>query len=184
MLGDPGYRADKLRVAQAKLQSAFFDAGPRRTLRISPPDEAPLEGVVAAVVSNNPYEFARWDMLGHRRSLDSGTLQVSVLDASTLDELERLLAGTLIGALEFRPALRHWTAECLEAGSPGEVVRAGVDGEPVALEAPLRFSASPGALRMLLPEELPASRQVPPLEAGWHAARTLRRWLRPQAPIR
>jgi hypothetical protein len=26
---------------------------------------------------------------------------------------------------------------------------------------------------------------VPPLEAGWHAARTLRRWLRPpQAPGR
>jgi len=37
----------------------------------------------------------------------------------------------------------------------------------------------PGALRVLVPEGLPASRQAPPLEAGWHAARTLRRWLRP-----
>jgi len=33
--------------------------------------------------------------------------QTSVLDASTLDELKRLLAGTLLGAIELRPALRH-----------------------------------------------------------------------------
>ena len=61
----------------------------------------------------------------------------------------------------------------------GEVVRAGVDGEPIILEAPLRFSVDPGALRVLVPEGSPASRQVPPLEAGWHAAQTLLRWLRP-----
>ena len=179
MLGDPGYRRDKLRVAQAKLQAAFFDPGLRRTLRITPPDDAPLESVVAVVVSNNPYEFARWDKFGQRHSLDTGTLQVSVLDAGTLEELERLLAGTLLGAVEFRPALRHWTAACLETGRVGELVRAGVDGEPVALEAPLRFSTDPGALRVLLPDELPTNRQVPPLEAGWHAARVLRRWLSP-----
>jgi hypothetical protein len=43
----------------------------------------------------------------------------------------------------------------------------------------LRLSVDSGALRVLVPEGLPVSRQVPPLEAGWHAARTLRRWLRP-----
>src|ERR671917_2803125 len=61
MLGDPGYRNDKLRVAQAKLQAAFSDPKLRRALRITPPGEAPLESIVAAVVSNNPYEFSRWD---------------------------------------------------------------------------------------------------------------------------
>jgi diacylglycerol kinase family enzyme len=179
MLGDPEYRGDKLGVAQAKLQAIFSDPELRRALRITPPDEAPLESVVAVVVSNNPYEFARWDRLGQRHRLDTGTLQVSVLDASTLDELERLLAGTLLGAVEFRPALRHWTSERLEMGVLGERVRAGVDGEPITFDAPLRFSVDPGALRVLVPEDLPAERQVPPLEAGWHAARTLRRWLRP-----
>jgi diacylglycerol kinase family enzyme len=179
MLGDPEYRDDKLGVAQAKLQAIFSDPELRRALRITPPDEAPLESVVAVVVSNNPYEFARWDRLGQRHRLDTGTLQVSVLDASTLDELERLLAGTLLGAVEFRPALRHWTSERLEMGVLGERVRAGVDGEPITFDAPLRFSVDPGALRVLVPEDLPAERQVPPLEAGWRAARTLRRWLRP-----
>jgi diacylglycerol kinase family enzyme len=179
MLGDPGYRQDKLRVAQAKLQAAFSDPELRRALRITPPDEAPLENVVAVVVSNNPYEFARWGKFGQRHRLDTGTLQISVLDARTLDELQRLIAGTLVGAIEFRPALRHWTSERLETGVLGEVVRAGVDGEPITLEAPLRFSVDPGALRVLVPEGSPASRQMPPLEAGWHAARTLRRWLGP-----
>jgi diacylglycerol kinase family enzyme len=179
MLGDPAYRQDKLGVAQAKLQAVFSDPELRRVLRITPPDEAPLESVVAVVVSNNPYEFAQWDRLGQRHRLDTGTLQVSVLDASTLDELERLIAGTLLGAIEFRPALRHWTSERLETGVLGEVVRAGVDGEPITLEAPLRFSVDPGALRVRVPEGAPSSRQVPPLEAGWHAARALRRWLRP-----
>ena len=124
MFGDPGYRQDKLSVAQAKLQAAFSDPELRRALRITPPDEAPLESLVAVVISNNPYEFARWDRLGQRHRLDTGTLQVSVLDASALNELERLLAGTLLGALEFRPALRHWTSERLETGVVGEVVRA------------------------------------------------------------
>jgi diacylglycerol kinase family enzyme len=179
MLGDPGYRQDKLRVAQTKLQAFYSDPALRRALRITPPDEAPLESVVAVVVSNNPYEFARWDRLGHRQRLDTGTLQVSVLDASTLDELERLLAGTLLGAMEFRPALRHWTSERLETGVPGERVRAGVDGEPITLEAPLRFSVDPAALRVLVPKGLPANRQIPSLEAGLHTARTLRRWLSP-----
>jgi diacylglycerol kinase family enzyme len=181
MLGDPGYRRDKLRVAQTKLQAAVFDLELRRALRISPPDEAPLEGVVAVVVSNNPYELARLSALGQRHRLDTGTLQVSVLDVSTLDGLERLLAGTLLGAIEFRPGLRHWTSERLEMGVPGATMRAGVDGEPITFEAPLRLSVDPGALRVLVPEGLPASQQMPPLVAGWHAARTLRRWLRPPA---
>jgi len=181
MLADSGYRQDKLRVAQAKLQAAFSDPKLRRALRITPPGEAPLKSILAVVVSNNPYEFARWDRFGQRYRLDTGTLQVSVLDAGTLDELERLIAGTLIGAIEFRPTLRHRTSENLETGILGEVVRAGVDGEPIALDAPLRFSVEPGALRVPVPEGSAASRQVPPLEAGWHAARALSRWLRPSA---
>ena len=185
MLGDPGYRGNKLRVAQTKLQAVFSDPELRRALRITPPGEAPLESVITVVVSNNPYEFSRWDRFGQRHRLDTGTLQISVLDASTLDEFERLLAGTLLGAIEFRPALHHWTSEGLETGVLGEVVQAGVDGEPIILEAPLRFSVDPGALRVLVPEGSPTSRQVPPLEAGRQAARTLRRWLHPpQVPSR
>jgi diacylglycerol kinase family enzyme len=176
MLGDPDYRQDKLRVAQTKIQAAFSDPELRRALRITPPEEAPLEGIIAMVVSNNPYEFARWDRLGQRHRLDTGVLQVSVLDTSALEELERLLAGA---TTEVRPPVRHWTSERLEMGIHGEMVQAGVDGELITFAAPLRFLVDPGALRVLVPEGLPEARQVPPLEVGLHALRTLRRWLWP-----
>ena len=183
MLGDPGYRQDKLSVAQTKLQAAFSNPELRRALRVSPPEESPLEGVLAVVVSNNPYELSPISALGQRHRLDMGTLQVLVLGSGTLDELDRLLAGTLLGAIEFRPVLRHWTSEYLEIGVLGKSVRAGVDGEPMTVEAPLRFSVDPGALRVLVPEDSLASRQVPPLEASLHTARTLRRWLRPTPAV-
>jgi diacylglycerol kinase family enzyme len=185
MLGDPGYRQDKLRVAQTKLQAAFSDPELRRALRITPPEEAPLEGVVAVVVSNNPYEFARWDRLGQRHRLDTGMLQVSVLDASALEELEGLLAGpTLLGATaELRPPLRHWMSERLEMGVFGERVQARVDDELTTFEVPLSFSVDPGALRVLVPEGLPTDWQVSPLEAGLRALRTLRQWLRPALAV-
>jgi diacylglycerol kinase family enzyme len=185
MLGDPGYRQDKLHVAQTKLQAVFSNPELRRALRITPPDEAPLEGIIAVVVSNNPYEFARWDRFGQRNRLDTGKLQISVLDVGVLEELEGLLAGTTpLGATaEVRPPLRHWTSERLEMGIVGERVRAGVDGELITFEAPLRFSVDPGALRVLVPEGLPEHRQVAPLQAGLHAARTLRSWLRPALAV-
>ena len=55
----------------------------------------------------------------------------------------------------------------------------GVDGELITLEAPLRFSVDPGALRVFVPEGSAKVGRCPPLAAGWHATRTLRRWLCP-----
>jgi len=172
-------------VAQTKLQAAFSDPELRRALRITPPQEAPLEGVVAVVVSNNFYEFARLDRLSQRHRLDTGKLQISVLDVGVLEELEGLLAGTtVLGATAgVHPPLRQWTSERLEMGAPGERVQAGVDGELITFEAPLHFSVDPGALRVLVPEGLPTDRQVAPLEAGLHAAQTLRRWLSPALAV-
>ena len=144
-----------------------------------------LEGIIAVVVSNNPYEFARWDRLGQRHRLDTGKLQISVLDVGVLEELKGLLAGTtLLGTTaEVRPPLHQWTSERLEMGVVGEMVRAGVDGELITFEAPLRFSVDPGALHVLVPEGLPENRQVPPRAAGLHAAQTLRSWLRPALAV-
>jgi hypothetical protein len=67
----------------------------------------------------------------------------------------------------------------LEIGALDKIKQARIHGEPVALEAPLRFSVDPGALRLLVPDGMPATQEVPPLEAGWQAARALGRWLRP-----
>jgi hypothetical protein len=64
-------------------------------LLIASPDEPLLKSVLAVVVSNNPYEYARWGSLGQRHRLDTERLLISVLDAGTLDKPERLIAGFL-----------------------------------------------------------------------------------------
>jgi hypothetical protein len=56
-----------------------------------------------------------------------------------------MLAGVLLGTIECHPGLRHWTDERLEVGVSSEEIRAGIDGEPITLKAPLRFSAVPSA---------------------------------------
>ena len=152
-------------------------------LRISPPDEALLESVVAVVVSNNPYEFAPLSALGERYHLNTGTLQATVLSAATLGELDWTLAGVLLGTIEQHRRLRYRTSDSLEIAVSGGPVRAGIDGELVTLEAPLRFSVAPAALRVLVPYGVPANRRAPPLESAWHAARTLSRWLRPPSNL-
>jgi diacylglycerol kinase family enzyme len=178
MLGDPDYRHRKLRVAYARLRDAVLDAEQQRVLRVAAPGEAPLENVVVVIVSNNPYEYSPLSVIGRRYRLDTGTLQTTVLSAATLGEMDRMLAGVLLGSIERHPGLRHWTNDRLEVGGSSGRIRAGIDGEPMTLEAPLRFSVDPGALRVLVPSGTGADRHVPPLRAGWHVARRLRRWLR------
>ena len=89
---------------------------------------------------HNPYEFARWDRLGQRHRLDTGKLQISVLDVGVLEELEGLLVGTtLLGTTaEVRPL---YTSGRLSAWRWASLARcvAGVDGELITFEAPLRF---------------------------------------------
>jgi diacylglycerol kinase family enzyme len=83
------------------------------------------------LVSNNPYALERPVAQGTRPKLDSGLLGIIVLDTP----------GT--GAA---PA-RVWSAGAFEVDSPA-TVHAGIDGEPVALSAPMVFEIAPAALRV------------------------------------
>jgi diacylglycerol kinase family enzyme len=78
------------------------------------------------------------------------------LDLLSLGERERLDEGLL--HLYVPHGLRRITWEersCaqLEIGAPLPRVRTAVDGEPVELDTPLRFSVEPRALRVLVPAE-------------------------------
>jgi diacylglycerol kinase family enzyme len=83
------------------------------------------------LVSNNPYSFDPPRAPGTRPALDSGQLGVLVL--------ERPAAGQSAG--------RTWTAKQLEVMATAPV-HAGIDGEPVELDSPLRFVIRPGTLRV------------------------------------
>jgi hypothetical protein len=76
------------------------------------------------LVSNNPYALDRPLARGTRPALDSGQLGIVVLDAP--------------GDSPRVPG-RAWSAPRLEVNAPAPV-HAGVDGEAVDLEPPLRFA--------------------------------------------
>lgn len=85
----------------------------------------------ALLVANNDYELDLFN-IGERSGLDGGLLHLYVTH------------GLMPGSWEER------AAGVFTVDAPGRV-RLAVDGEPVVLEPPLRFTVEPRALRLLLP---------------------------------
>ncbi len=122
-----GYRDAKLRTFLATLPDVV-GPGARPDLRWRGPDGVEHDGAAAIVVSNNRYRIGAGIGAGSRPRLDEGVLGVVVL-----------------GLPPDEPDARTWTAPSLDiqARSP---VPAGLDGEAVMLQPPLRFSIRPAAL--------------------------------------
>jgi len=93
------------------------------------------------LVSNNPYALDHPLARGTRPALDSGQLGLIVLDAPG--------DGPRVPG-------RAWSAPQLEINAPA-TVHAGIDGEAVALEPPLRFTIRPAALRVRISPRHPGA---------------------------
>jgi diacylglycerol kinase family enzyme len=93
------------------------------------------------LVSNNPYAVDRPLVRGTRPALDSGQLGIIVLDAP--------------GDSPRAPA-RAWISPRLEMNAPAPV-HAGIDGEAVDLEPPLRFASRPASLRVRISPRHPGA---------------------------
>jgi diacylglycerol kinase family enzyme len=86
----------------------------------------------AILLANNDYELDLFN-IGERKDLDGGLLHLYVAH------------GLLPGTWEERAGPRF------VVDTPTHRARLALDGEPVALEAPLTFEVEPRALRLLLP---------------------------------
>ncbi len=98
-------------------------------------------------ISNNPYRRGA----ATRPRLDSGRLGVLTLEIDDDKAFGELLAATTTGKPERFPGFTAWTAETFEVTSSSPV-DAGLDGEAVVLDPPLRFSIRPTALHVRLPK--------------------------------
>jgi diacylglycerol kinase family enzyme len=150
----PGYRGAKLRTLLDTVPDVF---GPRadRTLRWRGPDGRPQESA-GILVSNNRYRLGPVLGAGTRPSLENGVLGVTVMSARGEDR-----------------SIEAWTTDSfeIEADSP---LPAGLDGEAVVLEPPLRFRIRPAALRCRIARRHPgASPAAYEPERAWEALRTL-----------
>jgi diacylglycerol kinase family enzyme len=127
----PAYRDAKARTLAQTAAHVLGPSAPAAGLEVVDDRGRPHRDPAVVLVSNNPYSFEPPRAPGTRPTLDSGQLGVVVLD--------RPAAGESAG--------RTWTAKQLEVTATAPV-HAGLDGEPVELDPPLRFVIRPGTLRV------------------------------------
>jgi diacylglycerol kinase family enzyme len=132
------YRNAKIRTLLETVPEVVGPKG-RTDLRWRGPDGGEHDGSVAIVVSNNPYRFEAPIGAGGRPRLDQGLLGVAML-----------------GAPGKEGDLRVWAAPSfdIEAQAP---VPAGVDGEALVFDPPLRFRVRPAALRCRIARHHPGA---------------------------
>jgi diacylglycerol kinase family enzyme len=99
------------------------------------------------LVSNNVYKLEGVGGMGTRARLDEGVLGVIVIDVHDAAGLAQLMTLSTAGRGSAYAGWHEWTVPELEIRS-GRAVDAGIDGEAVVLDAPVRLEVAPGALRV------------------------------------
>lgn len=129
------YREAKVRTLVETAERVLGPSGQAPGLRLVDDEGREHDHALIVIVSNNPYALDRLPARGARPALDGGRLGIVVLDAPSRGP--------------HQPG-RAWTAPALEV-SASAAVHAGIDGEAVELDPPLRFAIRPAALRVRVP---------------------------------
>ena len=124
----PGYREAKLRTILDTVPEMLGPEGSGLDLAWRGPGGNEHGSGAAVLVSNNRYRLGTAVGSGTRPRIDDGLLGITVISAPT---------GSGQGRLAQRP-WREWTAAEFEVESE-HAVPAGIDGEAVSLDPPLRF---------------------------------------------
>lgn len=128
-----GYREAKLRTILDVLPEVLGPEGKGQDLRWSGPEGHEHSSGAAILVSNNRYRLGRAVGSGTRPKIDAGLLGIAVASAPA--------AGRRL----FQRPWREWSAPAFEIDAGGPIA-AGIDGEAVTLDTPLRFRILPAAL--------------------------------------
>jgi diacylglycerol kinase family enzyme len=135
-----GYREAKLRTIAQAVPDTLGPDGTPLDLRWDGPDGHEHASGAVILVSNNPYRL-RPVGAGTRARLDTGTLGVTVFEP---------------GHGRGRRAVLQWAVAAFDVRSAGPVP-AGLDGEAVSLDPPVRFASRPGALIVRLARHHPGA---------------------------
>jgi diacylglycerol kinase family enzyme len=141
----PGYRGAKLHTLLDTVPDFLGPDAKPPALTWS--DHGEVESAVAVLVSNNPYRLGRALGSGTRPRLETGLLGVAVLAP---------ISSSGHGSPQPRLTLRQWTTTEFEVHAAGPVP-AGIDGEAVVLEPPLRFRIRPAALAVRISPRHPGA---------------------------
>jgi diacylglycerol kinase family enzyme len=156
------YRNAKLRTLLDTVPTVL---GPESTplgLNWVTPDGRRHETSAVVLVSNDPYRLGHAVGSGTRPRLDTGQLGIAVIGAHE----DRGEHGRRI---------EEWAANSFEVQSERQVA-AGIDGEAVLLDPPLRFRTRPHALRVLIAPQHPGASPSARMPTGpWAGIRGLAR---------
>ena len=142
-----GYRDAKLRTLLDTVPDTLGLGGSERDLRWTSPSGDVHHSGAMVLVSNNCYRLGRAVGSGTRPRIDDGLLGITVVAEPS--------AGRGGGRSLQRP-LREWSAPGFEVDAD-RPVPAGIDGEALVLDPPLRFRIRPGVLRVRIARQHPGA---------------------------
>ena len=148
-----GYRDAKLRTILETVPDVLgADRSRSASLRWTSPDRAANDSAAVILVSNNVYRLGHVLASGARPRMDAGELGIVVGAAPGAS------GGT-------HRRWRQWSAPVFAVESTAPVP-AGVDGEALMLEPPLRFAVHAGALRVRIAPQHPGASPAAGLPDG------------------
>lgn len=158
----PGYREAKLQTLLDTVPGVLGPgAAPPKLLWTGPNGS---QSAVAILISNNQYRLGTALGSGTRPRLDTGMLGITVLAP---------IAPGANGAAPRRLSKQQWTTAAFEIQAEGPVP-AGIDGEAMQLDPPLRFRIHPDALRVrIAPQHPGASPSALEPDRPWQVIQTL-----------
>jgi diacylglycerol kinase family enzyme len=166
-----GYRAAKLRTLARTAPEVLGRNGGGLDLRWIGPDGRERRSGAVLLVSNDPYRLGRALGSGTRPSLERGMLGIAAF-------------GSGNGRVARHRGVGQWASESFEVTS-GSPVAAGIDGEAVRLDPPLRFRALPAALRVRIAPQHPGGSPSALMPASpWRTIEALARVAAGQPPAR
>lgn len=154
------YRDAKLRTLVDTVPAVLGPEGAGLGLHWSGPDGRQYETSAVVLVSNDAYRLGRVLGSGTRPRLDAGQLGIAVIGAHDHggDSTKRI---------------QEWTSPSFQVDCDHSVA-AGIDGEAVQLDPPLRFRTRPAALRVLIAPQHPGASPSAQMPGGaWDGIRAL-----------
>ena len=143
----PAYRDDKARTTLDQLPGLLAGRqGPRLVARAG---NVTVEGPQAVLVSNNQYGMGDIAGLGRRARLDRGTLGMFAVTVSSAAQAAGLIRG------RSSRGLTSVVGQEVVVEADAAQIPVGVDGEALLLDAPVRCTVQPAALRVRVPRDRP-----------------------------
>lgn len=164
----PGYREHKVATSRTVLRELLEGKRPPYDLRFRDGTGRQHRHAVQILVGVNPYESLKLFELGHRKSLNTGKLQITAvtkLDDATVRQLMSTITLKKFFTAKTPDNFLQWETASFRVTNQHRRLVAGVDGERETYATPVTVTLHPTKLRLMVPAEGMRPRTSLPLNA-------------------